>query len=137
MPASSSALSSKRPAGPTKGLPDRSSSLPGCSPTNMTFTRLAPSPKTVCVPVFHRSQAWQSAAAFLSDESVGRGGIKASAGLMKSLLFGIQVQKSYRSYMARMQRNHDNNHESCDFKSRDRIRYGQSFWRRFQAPRKA
>ena len=27
----------------------------------MTFTRLAPSPKTVCVPVFQRSQAWQSA----------------------------------------------------------------------------
>ena len=31
------------------------------------------SPKTVCVPVFQRSQAWQSAAAFLSEESVGRG----------------------------------------------------------------
>ena len=59
------------------------------SPTNMTFTRLAPSPKTVCVPVFHRSQAWQSAAAFLSDESDGRGGIKASAGLMKFLFLGI------------------------------------------------
>jgi hypothetical protein len=56
-------------AGPTKGLPERSSSLPGCSPINMTFTRRAPSPKTVCVPVFQRSQAWQWAAALLSDES--------------------------------------------------------------------
>jgi hypothetical protein len=55
----------------------------------MTFTRLAPSPKTVCVPVFQRSQAWQSAAAFLSDESVGRGGISSSAGLLKDF-FGIE-----------------------------------------------
>src|SRR6202008_4094333 len=88
MPAASSASSSKRPAGPTKGLPERSSSLPGCSPTNMTFTRLAPSPKTVCVPVFQRSQAWQSAAAVLSDESVGRGGIR-SAAVVLGFGFGI------------------------------------------------
>jgi hypothetical protein len=78
----------QRPAGPTKGLPERSSSLPGCSPINMTFTRRAPSPKTVCVPVFQRSQAWQSAAALFSDESVGRGGIRSSAALLKGF-FGI------------------------------------------------
>src|SRR2546423_1547673 len=37
MPASSSARSSSRPAGPTKGRPCRSSSLPGCSPTGFRF----------------------------------------------------------------------------------------------------
>src|SRR5215203_3932093 len=89
MPAASSALSNKRPAGPTKGLPVRSSSLPGCSPTNMTFTRRAPSPKTVCVPFSQRSQARQSAAALFNDESVGRGGIKAFAALSEDLYLGI------------------------------------------------
>src|SRR5215208_4689813 len=91
MPAASSALSNKRPAGPTKGLPVRSSSLPGCSPTNITFTRRAPSPKTVCVPFSQRSQARQSAAALFSDESVGRGGIKSAAELSNDLDFGILV----------------------------------------------
>src|SRR5689334_15539374 len=89
MPASSSALSNRRPAGPTKGLPVRSSSLPGCSPINMTLTRRAPSPKTVCVPVFQRSQARQSAAASFNEESVGRGGIKSTAELAEGLDFGI------------------------------------------------
>src|SRR5262249_30560781 len=88
MPAASSASSSRRPAGPTKGLPERSSSLPGCSPISMTLTRRAPSPKTVCVPVFQRSQAWQSAAAVLSDGSVGLGGIRSTVEL-SGFGFGI------------------------------------------------
>src|SRR6185312_16131963 len=53
-------------------------------------------------PVFQRSQAWQSAAAFLSDESDGRGGISSSAGLLKEF-FGISPT-SYTTYVARMQR---------------------------------
>src|SRR5919197_3213719 len=69
MPASSSASSRTRPAGPTKGRPARSSLSPGCSPTKTISAVRAPSPKTVCVPVFQRSQAWQSAAA---SRSFGR-----------------------------------------------------------------
>ena len=42
IPASASALSKTRPAGPTNGRPSRSSSLPGCSPTNRTSASLAP-----------------------------------------------------------------------------------------------
>src|SRR5687767_7783520 len=91
MPAASSALSNKRPAGPTKGLPVRSSSLPGCSPINMTLARREPSPKTVCVPFFQRSQARQPAAAFLTSVSVGRGGIKSQALLSEEFAFGICI----------------------------------------------
>src|SRR5437773_1180445 len=61
MPASARALSSRLPAGPTKGRPFRSSALPGCSPTNMTVDGALPSPKTVLVAVRHRSQAPQPA----------------------------------------------------------------------------
>src|SRR5436190_21733427 len=79
MPAAASASSNNLPAGPTKGLPVRSSSLPGCSPTNRIVERRLPSPKTVCVPFFHRSQALQSAAAALSEGSVNCFGIKSAA----------------------------------------------------------
>src|SRR5262249_22442751 len=48
--------SSSRPAGPTKGLPLRSSSFPGCSPMNMICDRGRPSPKTVCVAFFQSGQ---------------------------------------------------------------------------------
>ena len=67
MPASSRASSNNLPAGPTNGLPVRSSSFPGCSPTKRKVARLRPSPKTVCVPFSQRSQALQSAAAALRD----------------------------------------------------------------------
>src|SRR5215204_774635 len=126
MPAASSASSNKRPAGPTKGLPVKSSSLPGCSPTNMTFTRREPSPKTVCVPFFQRSQARQSAAASLTDESVGRGGIKSHAWLSEDLYFGM-----YWPPDAAVERV---NHESRIIKSRVRVEYCQAFWRRIQDP---
>src|SRR5439155_21685 len=63
MPAAASASSSTRPAGPTKGLPAMSSLSPGCSPTKTTFAVRRPSPNTVCVAFFQRSQAWQCAAA--------------------------------------------------------------------------
>src|SRR5215208_4215354 len=111
MPAASSALSNKRPAGPTKGLPVRSSSLPGCSPTNMTFTRRAPSPKTVCVPFSHRSQARQSAAALFNDKSVGRGGIKAFAALSEDLYLGIVYLKCETFSRAKAQRRKENTQE--------------------------
>src|SRR5258708_28611129 len=45
MPASARASLSNRPAGPTKGWPLRSSSLPGCSPTKNISARREPSPK--------------------------------------------------------------------------------------------
>lgn len=35
-------------------------------------------PKTVCVPVFHRSQTWQPAAASLSVRRVGRSGMRSA-----------------------------------------------------------
>src|SRR3954454_13101927 len=79
MPASSSALSSSAPAGPTNGRPCRSSLSPGCSPMNITVDDDFPSPNTVCVPLFQRSQAWQPAATVLSLGSVGRDGINGSA----------------------------------------------------------
>lgn len=85
MPAASSASSNSLPAGPTNGLPVRSSSLPGCSPTNRTTERRRPSPKTVCVPSFHRSQALQSAAAARKELSVIRGGNHSSAECDKDL----------------------------------------------------
>ena len=37
------------------GFPARSSLSPGCSPTKTISAFFDPSPKTVCVPVFHRS----------------------------------------------------------------------------------
>src|SRR5690348_9525236 len=70
MPASSSASSSTRPAGPTNGRPCLSSWSPGCSPTNITPAPAAPSPKTVCVPVCQSGHALQSAASARSSSSV-------------------------------------------------------------------
>src|SRR6476620_56427 len=101
MPASSSALSNKRPAGPTKGLPDRSSSLPGCSPMKITRERRLPSPKTVCVPFSQRSQALQSAAAFFNEVSVGRGGIRSFAALSEDLRVAIRVDITMRSALSK------------------------------------
>src|SRR5437773_3114190 len=74
MPASSSARSRSFPAGPTNGWPWRSSSLPGCSPTSINCARSGPSPKTVCVACFHRSQLRQlfAAARTLVSDRVGR-----------------------------------------------------------------
>ena len=63
MPASSSARSSSRPAGPTNGSPLRSSTSPGCSPTNTTRASAGPMPKTVWVAGSHSGQARQCAAA--------------------------------------------------------------------------
>src|ERR1700751_1053236 len=62
MPALTREASSKRPAGPTKGFPLRSSSLPGCSPTNMMRAWDLPSPKTVCVAFFQSGQFLQTRA---------------------------------------------------------------------------
>src|SRR5918992_3845757 len=88
MPASSRARSSSRPAGPTNGLPSRSSRSPGCSPTNITRDFLSPSPKTVWVAFRHRWQPRQPAAASRSASSVcfsGRNGV-ASFGSCSSML---------------------------------------------------
>ena len=60
MPASASARSSSLPAGPTNGWPLRSSASPGCSPTSISAAPRGPSPNTVCVPIFQRSQPRQS-----------------------------------------------------------------------------
>src|SRR6266540_3822567 len=79
MPASSIAWSRRRPAGPTKGRPARSSRSPGCSPTNITSAVLRPSPNTVCVPDFQRSHALQPAAASLSLGRPPRSGSSSSA----------------------------------------------------------
>src|SRR5437867_8946959 len=79
MPAAASARSRSLPAGPTKGCPARSSSLPGCSPTISTSARAVPSPKTVCVPRFQSSHALQPAAAARSFGSVGRSGTSGAA----------------------------------------------------------
>ena len=77
IPASVRAWSKSLPAGPTNGCPERSSTFPGCSPTNMIAARAGPSPKTVCVALFHRSHALQVRAASLSAGSellgLGRG----------------------------------------------------------------
>src|SRR5919106_2349915 len=79
MPASASASSSTRPAGPTNGRPSRSSRSPGCSPTKTISAFVRPSPKTVCVPVFQSGQARQPAAASRRLESVRRSGTSGSA----------------------------------------------------------
>src|SRR5438093_64884 len=73
MPASSSACSKRRPAGPTKGLPCRSSWSPGCSPISIILECSAPSPNTVWVASAHRSQPLQEAAASFSCSTL-RGG---------------------------------------------------------------
>ena len=62
MPASSSASSRMRPAGPTNGRPLRSSWSPGCSPININGAADGPSPNTVCVAGSQRSQSLQCAA---------------------------------------------------------------------------
>jgi len=64
IPASTRAWSSSFPAGPTNGRPARSSRSPGCSPTSMMVASARPSPKTVCVAAFQRSQALHEAAAW-------------------------------------------------------------------------
>src|SRR5258707_14484879 len=48
MPAFSNASSNTAPAGPTNGLPARSSWSPGCSPTNIIRAERGPAPNTVC-----------------------------------------------------------------------------------------
>src|SRR6202035_651658 len=62
MPASLSARSSICPAGPTNGLPARSSLSPGCSPTSISGACCGPSPNTVCIASFQSGQARQPAA---------------------------------------------------------------------------
>src|SRR5579863_890036 len=62
MPASSSARSRICPAGPTNGLPARSSLSPGCSPTSIIGACAGPSPNTVWVASFQSGQARQLAA---------------------------------------------------------------------------
>src|SRR5689334_22169210 len=79
MPAAASASSKTRPAGPTNGLPARSSWSPGCSPTKTASARAAPSPKTVCVPTCQRWQPRQPAAASRSAGSVRRSGRNSAA----------------------------------------------------------
>src|SRR5215216_3957951 len=68
-----------RPAGPTNGFPSRSSRSPGCSPRKISLAFAGPSPNTVWVPVFHRSQARQPAAASRSFGNVARSGTKVAA----------------------------------------------------------
>src|SRR5215467_13485052 len=87
MPASSRASSSNRPAGPTKGLPSRSSSFPGCSPTSIIFACDRPSPNTVWVAFSQSGQALQPAAASRSEDKVGLSGIKCSADSESFLMF--------------------------------------------------
>src|SRR5581483_2657695 len=79
MPAACSASSSKRPAGPMKGSPARSSSLPGCSPTSTTRACFGPLPNTVCVALRYRSQPRHRFAARSSVASVLRSGKKSRA----------------------------------------------------------
>src|SRR6185437_14704258 len=79
MPASSNASSRRRPAGPTKGAPSRSSRSPGCSPTNMARELRVPAPKTVCVACSQSGQARQPAAASRSFGRLGRGGTSSAA----------------------------------------------------------
>src|SRR5712671_446294 len=69
MPAASSARSRRRPAGPTKGSPLRSSSSPGCSPTSMTLACSSPAPNTVCVAFAQSGQARQRFASSRSSFS--------------------------------------------------------------------
>src|SRR5215470_13383283 len=47
---------------------------------NMIFELVPPSPKTVCVPVFHRSQFLQSLAASASSGRLGLGGMRGLSG---------------------------------------------------------
>src|SRR5690606_19519175 len=63
MPADSSASANTRPAGPTNGLPSRSSRSPGCSPTSIIRAETGPRENTTCVASCQSSQPWHSAAA--------------------------------------------------------------------------
>src|SRR5882762_1011993 len=123
MPASASASLSNRPAGPTKGCPERSSSLPGCSPTKNTSARRAPSPKTVCVPRFQRSQALQSAAASRKAFKLSRGGKNSAAECFDgALLTAVNPQGNY---------------ENSNREKKDRVGAGRSFWRGLPTAREA
>src|SRR5579872_3107868 len=79
MPDSSRARSRSFPAGPTKGLPARSSWSPGCSPTKTSLALRGPRPKTVWVPHFQSGQALHCAAALAREESVGCFGMRVAA----------------------------------------------------------
>src|SRR3954447_672365 len=103
MPTSDKASSSSFPAGPTKGLPTRSSWSPGCSPTIMITACDAPSPKTVCVAVFQRSQALHVLAAFLSAGIVLRGVARPAAAISPS--FGRFFEKRDTDFMELIQNN--------------------------------
>src|SRR5438093_955184 len=80
MPASSRALSRSFPAGPTKGWPARSSSLPGCSATSITCAWAAASPKTVCLPRFHRAAGGRWRGVLRPVQGAKKLGIKAHLG---------------------------------------------------------
>ena len=62
----SRARSSSWPAGPTNGLPDKSSWSPGCSPTSITRADAAPSPHTARVAFAHSGHARHPDTAALS-----------------------------------------------------------------------
>src|SRR5437764_570863 len=68
-----------RPAGPTNGLPCRSSRSPGCSPTNIATELRRPAPNTVWVAFSQSGHARQSAAASRSFGRVGRAGTSSRA----------------------------------------------------------
>ncbi|SPE55271.1 hypothetical protein SBV1_2120009 [Verrucomicrobia bacterium] len=79
IPACTSALSSSFPAGPTNGFPAKSSSKPGCSPTNTTLASLPPAPNTVWVARSHSGHARQPRAASRSPDNVGCDGTNGAA----------------------------------------------------------
>src|ERR1700733_5733088 len=97
MPAAASALSSTAPAGPTNGRPARSSLSPGCSPTIMMRAVCWPSPKTVWVPSFQRSQALQPAAAARNAGNVcSRGNGRAAKRLVCFFMMILMHHKKER-----------------------------------------
>src|SRR5919206_148161 len=78
-PASSSARCSRRPAGPTNGMPSRSSTSPGCSPTRATGAPGFPAEKTTWVAGSHSSQPRQSGAVTAQQELKHAGDLQRQA----------------------------------------------------------
>src|SRR5579884_2570349 len=72
-PTVASARSSSRPAGPTNGMPSRSSYSPGASPIITIRAVAGPAPNTVWVPISHSGQAWQPRASAATSASVSPG----------------------------------------------------------------
>src|SRR4051794_17514319 len=89
---------STRPAGPTNGIPLRSSTSPGCSPTRINRGRRLPLPNTACVVSMYNGHAVHACTALARSLTARESGTKTEASPLRS------AERSSRSARAELDR---------------------------------